>query len=100
MLKTSRSVVRVGSMLLFFFLIALLPACQTINVQCPGGGGRDGAGGCLPPVPANGQIRQGTPCNTGNVCRIENQPNCSSINSTWTCQTVNNGGFCECKCQQ
>jgi hypothetical protein len=83
-------------------ILLSLTGCLTVN--CPGCASGDsdcGAGGCPPPrrvVPGQ-TMAQGQVCNSGYVCQIENQPNCSLANPAAQCKSKNNGGVCSCKCE-
>jgi len=100
MLKVLRSVQRVAPALALGLMLALvLPACQTINMDCADGS-PGGATGCGIPRPVNPGVTkaEGQICNTGSTCRIENLSPCDITNPSSKCTSKNNAGACECKC--
>jgi|SRR6266487_4472291 len=84
------------------FLAFSVSACQTINLNCPGGGGPTGAAGCanrLQPATSS-DIVNGQPCSAGGTICMNAGKQCDPVaNPTWTCQNTNTSGFCQCKCQ-
>jgi hypothetical protein len=101
MLRNNQMLMRMGLVTALGFVLAVLPGCITVN--CPGCGEDPGcgAGGCPPPkkVTPGVTMAQGAVCNSGYVCQIENQPNCSLVNPGAQCKSKNTNGVCSCKCE-
>lgn len=100
MLRTNQPFMRIGLAMALGFVLAVLPACVTVN--CPGCEEDPcGAGGCPPPrtvIPGVTMV-QGRVCNSGKFCQIENQANCSLVNPNAQCKSKNNNGVCSCRCE-
>lgn len=94
------SAIRVRSLLMLSIMITglSLTGCIRTYVNCADGSNPEEAGGCYTRAVMPGDTAQGQPCNNGNKCRFENQPNCNSSNPSLKCKTVNNGGACQCNC--
>jgi len=101
MSRNHREVVRLGTIFtLCTIMIILLSGCLKINVSCADGNAA-GATGCGIPKPVIPGVTkaQGSVCNSGSVCRIENLTPCDITNPSAKCTSVNNNGACSCNCQ-